>query len=102
MNGAKNTSVEFFRWGTAMGDNMFDLIVGSDIVYFSEACTPVAQSLRLLLKENGVGIIANDVMRYNNHEDAFERALIEEGLIVTERVVLQDERTEHKLLIIRK
>ncbi len=49
-----------------------------------------------------MAIIANDVMRYNNHEDAFERALIEEGLIVTERVVLQDERTEHKLLIIRK
>ena len=60
-----------------MGENEFDLIVGSDIVYFREACTPVALSLKLLLKVNGMAIIANDVIRYNNHEDDFEKALIE-------------------------
>ncbi len=51
------------------GEGAFDLIIGSDIIFFKEASFLLAKSLSYLLnkeKPDARVIIANDVLRYNN------------------------------------
>ena len=86
------------------GEGAFDLIIGSDIIFFKEASFLLAKSISYLLnKENpdAKAIIANDVLRYNNQEDDFEAQLPIYGLEVIYREQLTDKHTTHKLLIIR-
>ena len=70
------------------GEGAFDLIIGSDIIFFKEASFLLAKSISYLLnKENSdaKAIIANDVLRYNNQEEDFEAQLPLYGLEVIHR-----------------
>jgi hypothetical protein len=55
-----------------------------------------------LLSKEGLAIVANDMIRYSMLEEAFETALIKEGLKILERQTLPDLNgvTTHRLVII--
>ena len=81
------------------------MIIGSDIIFFSEAAKLLSQSMAHLLSEDDAdarAIIANDVIRYANYEQGFEQSLIDNGLEVEKRISLKDAVTTHKLLIIKR
>jgi len=83
----------------------FDLIIGSDIIYSREvASTTVAQSIGVLLSDDGTAIVANDLIRYSQLEDAFEEALAKENLKIVERHTLDDcsGLTKHRLVVIKR
>ena len=53
-----------------------------------------------MLTDTGKAVIANNVIRYNNYEEKFEKDLADYGLLVVNREVLKDTNTSHKLVII--
>ena len=51
------------------GEGTFDLIIGSDIIFFKEAAHLLAQSISYLLSKSDPearAILGNDIIRYNN------------------------------------
>ena len=53
-----------------------------------------------LLTDNGTAVIANNVIRYNNYEEKFEKDLADYGLKIVHQEVLKNTNTSHKLVII--
>ena len=107
LNQVKNAKTLFYKWGAnpINSGERFDLVVGSDIIYSREvATTTVAQSLNALLSKTGTAILANDMIRYGQLEDAFEERLKCEGLAIVEKQLLPDANgtTSHRLVVIKR
>mmetsp|Transcript_1182 Transcript_1182/g.2882 ORF Transcript_1182/g.2882 Transcript_1182/m.2882 type:complete len:202 (+) Transcript_1182:1033-1638(+) len=68
-NGCKPQILKL-SWGSASAEllNQFDFVVGSDVIYGSEAVKPLLTTVSQLMKPGGEAYLANFKHRYNMHE----------------------------------
>ncbi|TNV72380.1 hypothetical protein FGO68_gene12920 [Halteria grandinella] len=103
----EQVSASYLKWGdftSPIGEQSFDLIVGSDIIYNNYVLEPLAQTIEKLLKPGSNAYIANNKVRYDNYGRQFEVELEKAGLIVQERIDIQEDKGTQvmRLLIIKK
>jgi Lysine methyltransferase len=99
--------VSYLKWGSfdsLPGENTFNLIVGSDIIYSASILSSLAQTISHYLKSGtGLAYIANNKVRYDNYGKEFEVEVQKAGLKVIERQDISDDGVRvMRLLVIKK